>query len=394
MQQNIIFPVLAVVLVLVGLAVVFYFARRNGIRKKLLKKATFEPVFKVVPYDRCYYNSEKPLINQSKKFNAIFKHAAEQCSKTYSQIIFIHGTFVGTDTFGVQPILEDLSSKFSKEIVGKFQKIADAGTTRMAKDSGRFTPEYLELLKNYFSPNTNILEFNWGSENHHAGRYRGLLNLLDFLAALKRGHPNNRVLLVGHSHAGQIFALYTHLLESSGPTKLKSFTYKYLNTTKKNFYKTYSFLQNHDVDFVTLGTPARYKWYEGHYKALHVINHRGARFSGIAYKGIFAAKYGDYVQLWGIEGSDFLPTTKKDRELSSQLNSIIGDQGFNKKVWLAKVSTSNRLHKFGTNLLVDFEDNSLFPISFKTNFFGHGVYMRHKNAAFLVKLITDNLFLP
>ncbi len=53
--------------------------------------------------------------------------------------------------------------------------------------------------------------FNWSSENHHIGRADGAIRLLDELASLKL-QPTQRVLLFGHSHAGNVFALMTNLL--------------------------------------------------------------------------------------------------------------------------------------------------------------------------------------
>jgi hypothetical protein len=56
----------------------------------------------------------------------------------------------------------------------------------------------------------------WSSENHHVGRLEGALGLVRALAThAELGAPRGRILILGHSHAGQVFALVTQLLSRS-----------------------------------------------------------------------------------------------------------------------------------------------------------------------------------
>ena len=84
-------------------------------------------------------------------------------------------------------------------------------------DAGNYTPEYAHQLQNAISRHgqdpISVKTFHWSGENQHLSRADAAVRLIDELAAQARP-PRTRVLLWGHSHAGNVFALVTNLLAS------------------------------------------------------------------------------------------------------------------------------------------------------------------------------------
>jgi hypothetical protein len=153
------------------------------------------------------------------------------------------------------------------------------------------------------------------------------------------------------------------------------------------------------ADFVTLGTPVRYKWAPGNYKLLHIVNHRGPKLEGIGLRGFQTSKYGDYIQIWGCYGSDFIANSKSDREFNKELNELLeGNREDNVPIrpqspggWFKNIETKSKINHQGHTLLVNFEPKLTIKNNFLTTFFGHGVYMKHNNIAQLFKIISTHL---
>ena len=138
----------------------------------------------------------------------------------------VHGTFTGNDVMGLMtemtrivPSLSRTLSRFGKQTVDL-----------LAGEMGNFTPAYTATMEAGLSAGAGrtipVLRFNWSSQNNHIGRADGAVRLLGSWptwpvicptchpapAAVNPNRPPPRVVLWGHSHAGNLFALLTTLL--------------------------------------------------------------------------------------------------------------------------------------------------------------------------------------
>src|SRR5213594_1563913 len=169
-------------------------------------------------------------------------------------VLFMHGTFLGTDLFGVQrldeagglrrgysrgipgvdallALMREDSNGLGKLSGGKTAPFADDEQTKKliddhAKDAGNFSTVYVEQLKKAINRNVSrpiaCTRYLWSSEHHHLGRALASLQLISKLsticAELTLG-AGDRVLVQAHGQAGMVLALVSNLLapgESSG----------------------------------------------------------------------------------------------------------------------------------------------------------------------------------
>ncbi len=211
----------------------------------------------------------------------------------------------------------------------------------------------------------------------------------------------DRLLLLGHSHAGQLFALLTTLLENG---EIAEQLYKVIEQssqlgTKADLLRDLSTLKPIGLDMVTFGTPVRYAW--GHYenyRLLAIVNHR----SPVDFTGLLTTRDGDYVQQWGAEGTD-LPATFEFL-LNDSLDTVL-DKGREPSLFiqgLANQERKNPHYADGTirteTLKIDYKDNADSILEFldvahcvKT-LFGHGVYTENRAMLFNVQALVENLY--
>lgn len=350
------------------------------------------PSHKFIPFMRLGYVKGKSFSNQPLRFRRSVKSSAAQIGEKFERVIIVHGTFVGTDVFGVEPLLQEINSPLSRRILKSLSAITSVSSKRLASDGGRFSDESIDIITKNVGESCKVITFDWGSENHHAGRLRGFIKLFHSLSDMHSNKKESlRTLFIGHSHAAQIFALLSWLPKSVPPTDLKNYLiHKITNGEDSHFYNTHPWLRKPDFHFFTLGSPARYPWSGYPFSVHHLINHRGEHLSAIALFGFARARFGDYVQLWGVNGSDFKPASQGDLKICSELDTLLGEDSFNKKVWLKTIARQSRLHSFGESIFVDFEDNSLFSKSLYKNFFGHGVYMNKENLGYVLQVIAEH----
>ncbi|MEM1025949.1 MAG: hypothetical protein AAGD10_17510 [Myxococcota bacterium] len=289
-------------------------------------------------------------------------------------IVFIHGTFVGNDPISVSSTLKTLAPSIDWSArVGPLLK----GTTNLVfKDHGNFTPAYVRLAEEALQVPAHL--FVWGSENHHLSRLRGALALIEDLQS--RGP--RRPLLIGHSHGGQVIALACQLLTecSHGPGLLEVCDANPPGLS----------LPRGGVDVVTLGTPPRYGWprHPG-VRPLHIVNHRGSGAEAGHWSGVLTTQDGDYVQQWGIEGSDTPSPSAPDRALNRALDRLLGP-GHDPARWREALSHRRRVHDGGHTLLVDYGDRGRAPNLFRTNL-GHATYTRQREMFRLFALVEPRL---
>ncbi|NOG82787.1 MAG: hypothetical protein HND49_03050 [Planctomycetes bacterium] len=210
-----------------------------------------------------------------------------------SHIYFVHGTWAGNSPFGMIARLPGIPLAVKHEL----ERIVKEQVDETLGDLGNYTKSYVNMFKESIGSDISCPPpFQWGSGNYHSARVRGAIRLIKKLAKdINNPSGNERILLMGHSHAGQLFALLTTFLGDEEMSRLE--TSEGISTVEelvnvvgldKEVYKDIAQLKE-DIkkidrvylDIVTFGTPPRYKWgktkikgVETNYRLLHVINHR------------------------------------------------------------------------------------------------------------------------
>jgi len=302
---------------------------------------------------------------------------ASLASQGVKTIYFIHGTFVGDDPFDISRLISQSFPRIEAALkiptmAGLFNKDS------LFKDVGQFTKEYCNIAEHYLGHNLECKKFCWSSGNHHVARVSAAFNLLEELT--KTGQKtSDKILLVGHSHAGQLFALLTRmmddkLLATELQTKLREAGF---SVDPDQTLLRLKLLKKRWIFFVTLGTPPRYLWTpSSRHRILHIINHRLPEPVAGGMGGILTTRDGDYIQQLGVAGSDGLSPVKNHHAVNRDLNQLL-DAGSNLHHWRKTIKLNQRLHPSGFNYLSDYGDQKKTP-NFMATIFGHGIYTRYR----------------
>lgn len=309
-----------------------------------------------------------------------------------SRVVFVHGTFAGNDPLGFFNIIQ--SFNVPPFFITPFKEFSKNVFDSTLDDRGNFTDGYVTSFAKAIDNGISCDPFVWSSENNHICRVLEVPKLARHLAeniTKRKTKSDRRILLIGHSHAGQLFALLTIFLEGSDKARAL------LNVIKDaDDFDAQAFDENIEkiaainLDIVTLGTPVRYSWgnYEK-YRLLNIVNHR----SDVRIDGLTNTRDGDYIQHWGTEGTDLPSTSPLNRELDELLDKGVGGP----KDLQAKLQEVTRRQplklggeKAGETVLVDYQDSGMF--SGFENLFGHGAYTRRENMLFNTKLIVDYFY--
>lgn len=292
-------------------------------------------------------------------------------------VYLVHGTFVGHDAFGV---LGELARLFPA--AGEFvRNIARQLINKLTDEAGNYTSEFADLFEiSINAPGQRRIPvrlFEWSSENNHIGRADGAVRLINELGSLELT-PGQRLLMWGHSHAGNVFALVSQLCGGDRDAIEKFFaaaqvyyTWPLLGCTDIPFWRQARkllsgprrVLADRPLDFVTFGTPIRYGWNSAGYgRLLHFVYHRPA--AGLPdYQAPFPpspdrvmrAADGDYVQQLGIAGTNIPPSIFSwrarwaENRLANLLQNDLGDGDM-----LDRLRAGARVSESGTTLLVDY----------------------------------------
>ena len=317
------------------------------------------------------------------KWNSRMKAFGSKAKKAgVKLVVLVHGTFVGNDPHN---LIGFLSRLFPAINVAKMKRNAKKTNDKMLGDLGNYTEAYRAKMQKETS--MPAIRFSWSSANYHQARLVGMIKLVNALHKEKQSRrmkKGQRILLLGHSHAGQLFALLTHVLHP-GPVTKHLLAMELSAKQRKDFWNKVKALRALKFDMVTFGTPPRYGWSKGStYRLINIINHRGGSHLGGTWTGIFSTRDGDYVQQWGIAGTDMFPAGevgKKNRKLSYILGEGNDLGAFNRYSKLKM-----RIPNHGKTFLVNYRDN-------KTNMFstlaGHGVYTRTHTMLFNLELIAS-----
>lgn len=267
----------------------------------------------------------------------------------------VHGTFVGDDPFGlaakldemiesVTPMLRPLVKTMAMESWGRVlrginQRLGD----RLLGETGSFRDDYLDdarlLLR---TDQINVGRFDWSSGNDHFSRAEAAVRLFNRLTELPMDLVNDRLLLWGHSHAGNVFALLTNLLANDREAVKAFFAATgRIGEVRADWQEAAERLAAapsphplaKSLCLVTFGTPVRYGWdRDGYARLLHVVQHRPV--NGFAewmakpalpqtLDEIRGAKNGDWVQSFGIAGTDLRPVDRETRETHRSLRDLL-----------------------------------------------------------------------
>ena len=330
-----------------------------------------------------------------------FRHRMQRVGEAFrragvASVYLAHGTFVGSDALGVLTELARVFPSASNSVRRVIQRIVD----KVAGDVGNYTLEYARCLEAAMhrpgEPRIPVRLFHWSSENHHIGRADGAVRLIDELASLDL-QPSRRVLLWGHSHAGNVFALMTNLLGGDCQAVGRFFDaariyYRWplvgcvdipiwsrVGTLLAGQTRP---LGDVSLDLVTFGTPIRYGWHSGGYsRLLHFIHHRPAK--GLPeYRAPFPPKLddvmraadGDYVQQLGIAGTNVMPSLLAWRAwmADSRLNRLLQGESPRRET-LERFKAGAIVPDEGASLLVDY---GLPEGTIAQHLAGHAVYTR------------------
>ncbi|WP_127715819.1 hypothetical protein [Halobacteriovorax sp. HLS] len=297
-------------------------------------------------------------------------------------VYFVHGTFVGSDPIDLISLLENAFPNLSSTIIPKIRQQTKSGQDFLIRDFGNFHKQTIEKVKGHFNESTKFINYTWSSSNHHYARVKGALELL--LDILRNCDKDSKVLLYGHSHAGQLFSLITLILNDELIRKQIITAMELEQDQRRVLFEAISLAKHLKFDFVTLGTPIRYPWkLSKNMNLLHVINHRGPIAQGGTVSSSMTTKNGDYIQQWAVEGSDILSPVSKERKINSELDLIL-DMGPSIETLRRNIKFRKRLHDNGHHLLVDFKDDSKLPNALLT-LFGHASYTKEAKFKWIVE---------
>lgn len=308
-------------------------------------------------------------------------------------VVFAHGSFVGDDPLGLARVAEEVAP-LVPEIARGLRGFTRTNVSRLLGDLSNFTDEYVKD----FGQATGVVatSFTWSGENHHAGRIQGAVRLARALALHGGGsiRPGDRLLLVGHSHGGQVFAILSQLLaRAQGYDDLLAAAHA-RGEDVAALEEHLALLRRCSIDVATFGTPPRYGWAKSAgFRSLHVVNHRGATPRAPSLRGLLHTRHGDYVHHIGAHGSDFPAPTARERAMNARLDRWLG-QGSNVRLWLRNVAHGLRIAPEGETVLVDYGDDAKVLPNLIASGLGHAAYTRYDAMLFHARLVGGHFYPP
>ena len=363
-------------------------------------------------------------------------------------VVFLHGTFLGSDLFGVQRLDEvgGLKRGYSRGIAGLDALLAlmreetnglptipggrraPYEDTEQAKalldqhvgDAANFTQASVDLFQAGINRDLSrplpCLRNLWSSEHHHLGRAFAAVAFLHRLTELVHRHhigAGERILILAHGHAGLVLALVSNLLgkgDSPARTGLLQTVKQHAKQTKTGpgeIELVADRLQAADVlpgialDVATFGTPVRYGWDPsslGH--VLHIVNHRPMRLDGKRWLAKMElpqitmempiAWGGDYVQQLAVGGTDAVPSTPDAKAANKALWELLEPyEGFER--WLECARKAVRCQNDGRCVLVDYKDSAPGAAA-KDHLYGHAAYTRMNAMLFNTGVVASELY--
>jgi hypothetical protein len=310
-------------------------------------------------------------------------------------VVFSHGSFVGDDPLALARLVEEAVPGLPEvgALARKIRDVTRDGVSRLLGDLSNYTADYVATFAR--ATGIDAIEFVWSGENHHAARVHGAVRLARAIALHGGGgtvRPGDRVLLVGHSHGGQLFAILSQLVaRSHGHDDLVAAAHA-RGEDVGALEDHLALLRTCSLDVVTFGTPLRYGWGRGvRLRLLHVVNHRGSAARAPSLRGLLVTEHGDYVQQLGAHGSDFPAPTERERGLNARLDRVLG-RGRDVRTWLRHLAHGARVSPQGQTVLVDYGDHTRAVPNFLATGLGHAAYTRRGAMLFHAQLVATHFY--
>ncbi len=321
-------------------------------------------------------------------------------------VIFTQGTFANKDPFGLNDMLQQaiaalplpLQIPASLKKRNYTQKVAD----RFFRDTGNFTSDYVSKFEKGINHDIKCSRFVWSGRKNNIARVRAAIRLCHLLA--KTYNKDKKTLLIGHGHAGQVFALVTTLLEKSAESdKLRIIIAEIPDTAElniKNLDKSLATIADIQLDIVTFGMPVRYHWArtnrqgdsaEPFYKLLCVVNDRD---NDVHLCGLLFTQDGDYVQQFGKDDTDFPIATNIERELDERLKNMLPQIKNSEDQYARQHPLDHDKKQVSKTVLIDYQDDTHYQTApnFISTAFGHGIYTKENAMLFNTEMIVSHLY--
>ena len=311
-------------------------------------------------------------------------------------IYLLHGTFAGDDAIGLFQLIGRLLPGTDDTLRRLSKQAFAAAAGEIGNYTQRFAHQMQESLGSDTAADIPVRLAQWSGENHHLGRANAAILLIDEMIS-RQFEPGCHILLWGHSHAGNVFALITNLLGADDRTRNRFFgaarSYYHPRRSKVVDVPAWQRVQrlladgvqplaDVTLDIVTFGTPVRYGWdTSGYAKLLHFVNHRpdGNRPAYQAcfpprLEDVWRAAGGDYVQQMAIAGTNIQPPWFMwSSRLANRRLSRLVQGNVRKRDLLERLTAGVRVADEGTTLLVDY---GLPEGRVGQHVAGHAVYTR------------------
>jgi hypothetical protein len=324
------------------------------------------------------------------------EYGKQMKQKGVSHIYFVHGTWAGDSPLGFLSRIPNSPFKW------QLRKIVKINVDKTMGDLGNYTESYRDDFQESIGVNIPCDRINWDSGNYHSARVRGAIILIKEVASnIKNPPENERILLIGHSHAGQLFALLTTFLEEEELSVIETNEKmsKMMQLVKvvgldKSIYDDIDHLKEDlkkidkvFLDIVTFGTPPRYQWgkpkrkgVEANYRLLNIINHH---HEPVSILGLLNTKDGDYVQQWGVGKTDLYDIK------NIKIEEIIGEEQYYFSAESVLKGDKRRIPKYGETLLIDYGDEGKRATE---TLLGHGAYTCKEKMLFNTVLIVEKFY--
>lgn len=295
-------------------------------------------------------------------------------------IVFAHGSFVGNDPLSTFAFVER-ALPGRRALAKTLRRHTRAYVERLLGDHGNFGPAYVRLFEQALGGTIPCTSFVWSSENHHLGRLEGALGLVRALAThAELGRPGGRILVLGHSHAGQVFALVTQLLSRSLASEAILDVARARSLDIGSLDVDLETLETASLDFATFGAPARYAWARvPNVRSLHVVH--GSETPALASH--------DWIRRLGAVGSDFPALGANERLVNASLVPALGP-GFAPSQLVRSLRAAPAAPTHGELVVVDYGRERLADLVYSG--LGHAVYTRLDGMLFHASLVTDRLY--
>jgi hypothetical protein len=330
------------------------------------------------------------------------------------QIYLVHGTLAGTDASGLVGELDRVMPKLAATLRVQQKWIVDM----IARDWGNYDDSFARTLRDGINDGLStdqeirVRRFMRSSENHGVGRAHAAVRLLHRLVTRKVA-DDDRIVLIGHSHAGNVFALLTNLLAADIRTRHRFFSamrpyYRVMATGKVDIpvfgivrdilMKPGNPLGKTRLDIVTMGAPIRYGWdTDGYSQLLHFVHHvpdKNLPDFMVAFPPkldqVTQGASGDFFQQFFITGTNFPPNLIAWRTWNAErrLRKLI-QPGFRRRDLWEHLKLGMRVANEGRTLLVDYRHGNE---DLARQMAGHAVYTRQEFLPFHLEQMVARLY--